>query len=175
MIPAQDVARKYAGARPGFELIHFAEVGIPFYRLQLDALVQRRKPVGPIDEFVLRSVDAGLDSLDDVCGLLGVDRVLVERSVVDLSRHDQLDYRVDGDRRVLRMTEQGRRALEGWRELMPNREECCPTRSRELIVVHPKVTTDRYGRGHAQDPSIFIAEAGLECRRPVPVISARLL
>ena len=33
--------------------------------------------------------------------------------------------------------------------------------SRELIVVHPKVTTDRYGRGHAQVPSIFIAEAGL--------------
>ncbi len=32
--------------------------------------------------------------------------------------------------------------------------------SRELVIVYPEVTTDRYGRVHAE-PSIFIAEAGL--------------
>ena len=36
------------------ELVDFVEVGLPFYRLQLDTLVQRRKPIGPIDEFVLK-------------------------------------------------------------------------------------------------------------------------
>ena len=64
------VARKHAGARPGFELIHYAEVGLPYYRLVLDSLVQRRKPVGPIEEFVLRAVNQGLDNLDDVSGEL---------------------------------------------------------------------------------------------------------
>ena len=123
MISPHETARKYAGARPGFELIEFLEVGIPFYRLQLDALVQRQKPVGPIEEFVLRSVDAGLDSIADVSGLLGLDRVLVERSVVELSRQDQLDYRVQDDRRVLKITSQGQKALAGWREFLPNREE----------------------------------------------------
>lgn len=33
--------------------------------------------------------------------------------------------------------------------------------SRELLVTYPAFTTDRYGRSHRQEPSIFALEAGL--------------
>lgn len=123
MIEAAEVARKYAGSRPGFELVHYEEVGIPYYRLVLDSLVQLRKPIGPIDEFVLRAVAGGVETLDDVAGLLGVERPLIEQTVVRMNRLDHLDYRVEGARRVLRITALGSRALGGWIELTPDRQE----------------------------------------------------
>lgn len=116
-------ARRFAGYRPGFELVHYEEVGLPYYRLVLDALIQQRKPIGPIEEFVLRSVEAGLDRIDDITGLLGVERALVERAVVSLNQQDHLDYRLEGEARVLRMTPLGTRALSGWKEMTPVRDE----------------------------------------------------
>ena len=73
-------ARRFAGHRPGFELIHYEAVGLPYYRLVLDAVIQQRN-IGPIEEFVLRSVEAGLDEIDDITGLLGVERALVEQQL----------------------------------------------------------------------------------------------
>ena len=116
-------ARRFAGHRPGFELIHYEAVGLPYYRLVLDAVIQQRKPIGPIEEFVLRSVEAGLDEIDDITGLLGVERALVERAVVSLNQQDHLDYRLEGESRVLRMTPLGTRALSGWKDMTPVRDE----------------------------------------------------
>ena len=117
------VARRFAGYRPGFELVHYEEVGLPYYRLVLDALVQQRKPIGPIEEFLLRSVEAGLDRIDDITGLLGVERALLERAVVALNQQDHIDYRLEGEARVLRITPLGTRALSGWKEMTPGRDE----------------------------------------------------
>ena len=116
-------ARRFAGYRPGFELVHYEEVGLPYYRLVLDALIQQRKPIGPIEEFLLRSVEAGLDRIDDITGLLGVERALLERAVVALNQQDHLDYRLEGEARVLRITPLGTRALSGWKEMTPGRDE----------------------------------------------------
>lgn len=123
VIEPADVARRYSGSRPGFELVHYQEVGLPYYRLVVDSLTQQRKAVGPIDEFLLRAVNEGLDTLDDVSGVLGLDRSLIDRSVVRLNQLDHLDYRVEGDRRVLKITPLGTRALGGWMELAPERQE----------------------------------------------------
>ncbi len=118
-----ETARRFAGHRPGFELVHFEEVGLPHFRLVLDALIQQRKPIGPIEEFVLASVEAGLDQIDDIIGLLGVERALVERAVVSLDQQDHLDYRMEGTRGVVRITPLGTRALGGWKEMKPVRDE----------------------------------------------------
>lgn len=123
MMTPEEIAQRYAGLRPGFELIHFEEVGLPYYRLVLDALIQERKPVSPVEEFVLRAVDSGLEEIDDVSGLLGVERSLVEQAVVSLSQMDHLDYRFEAAGRVLKLTPLGRKALGGWKEMVPRREE----------------------------------------------------
>jgi len=123
MIAPAELAKQFAGHRPGFELVHYEEVGLPYFRLVLDAVIQQRKPIGPIEEFVLRGVDSGLDSIDDIVGLLGVERVLVEQAVVALNQVDHLDYRLENEARVLRMTPLGERALGGWKDMEPAREE----------------------------------------------------
>jgi hypothetical protein len=123
MSDPSDVAKRYAGARPGFELIHFQPVGIPFYRLGLNSLIQRPKPIGPIHEFVLRSVAAGLDQVDDVAGFLGVERTLLDITVVDLASQDLLDYRLESGHRVLRLTPLGRRSIDELVQIVPDRVE----------------------------------------------------
>lgn len=123
MMTPDETASRYAGHRPGFELIHFEEVALPYYRVVLDSLIQERKPISPIEEFVLRSVEAGITGIDDIAGLLGLDRALAEQAVVSLNQLDHLDYRLEGDERVLRMTPLGTKALGGWKEMVPRREE----------------------------------------------------
>lgn len=118
-----DIAKRFANDRPGFELVHFEDVALPYYRLVLDALIQERKPIGPVEEFVLRGIDAGLDQIDDLCGLLGLERQVVEQAVVALNQVDNVDYRLEGESRVLRITPLGTRALSGWKEMIPVREE----------------------------------------------------
>lgn len=121
MMDPAAVARRCAGTRPGYELIHYEAVGVPFYRLDLDSLVQRQKPIGPIHEFVLRAASSGLDQVDDVTGFLGVERKLVERTVVDLSRQDLIDYRLEDDHHVLRVTPLGVRSMEEMIQIVPDR------------------------------------------------------
>ena len=57
----EDIARRHA-VRPGFRLVDYAEVGLPIYRLSLQAFFLAKKQVPPVAEFVLKSIDAGLKS-----------------------------------------------------------------------------------------------------------------
>lgn len=52
--------------RPGFDLVSCQEVGLPVYKVTVDVLTQIRKPIPPIEEFVLKSIDAGLSSEEEV-------------------------------------------------------------------------------------------------------------
>jgi hypothetical protein len=113
-LTAAEVAERFGGSRPGFELVAAEEVGLPFYRLTLEVVIQQRSPLPTIDEFVFHAVASGLSQFEDVVGLLGLEKVLVEQAVVDQSHRDHLDYVWDpaaGERR-LRLTPLGRDALE---------------------------------------------------------------
>lgn len=86
-----DPLRRLANARPGMELVAHHEVAVPLYTLTLDVIVEEQKQVPPIEEYVLRSMDAGMDSIDRVCQFLGLERRLVEVAVHDLWQRDNVD------------------------------------------------------------------------------------
>lgn len=86
-----DPIRRLARARPGMELVAHREVAVPLYTLTLDVIVEEQKPVPPIEEYVLRSANAGMGSIDDVCNFLGLERRLVEVAVHDLWQRDNVD------------------------------------------------------------------------------------
>jgi hypothetical protein len=116
-------AARFGALRPGFELVAAEEVGLPFYRLSLEVTMQERNDLPAIDEFVLRAVRAGLTALDDVVGLLGLDRVLVERAVVTQSHQDALDYRYEPgeESRTIHLTELGDSVLSDAFTRLPKR------------------------------------------------------
>lgn len=123
-LTATEVAERFGGARPGFELISVEEVGLPFFRLNLEVVVQERSALPAVDEFLLRAAAAGLDSVEAVSGVLGLEPILVEQAVVNQSHLDHLDYYFDSVRgqHRLRLTTLGRTALQDT-VLVPERTE----------------------------------------------------
>jgi hypothetical protein len=65
-----------SGAQPpavrGFDLVSFREVRLPLYRLNVAATVLAEQPLPEMQAFVLRTNDAGLESIEDVTGFLGL-------------------------------------------------------------------------------------------------------
>jgi PLD-like domain len=80
----EDVARLYSSSRAGFELVGQHEVGLPYWQLSLSCMVLSHKTVPPLTEFALRTIAAGLGSLDQIGGFLGLDTRTVTASLVPL-------------------------------------------------------------------------------------------
>src|ERR1700722_3667748 len=94
-LTSAEVAHRFGGSRPGFELVAVEEVGVPFFKLVLEVVVQEPSPLPTIEEFVLRAVASGLDRPEDVAGLLGLESSLVEQAIVNQSHENHLDYQWD--------------------------------------------------------------------------------
>lgn len=82
---AESIASRFDN-RPGHKLIAFGPVGLPVFRLTTISLCIATKPLDPIEEFVLRSVEAGVESIGEISGFLGLDRSVIDATLVELSR-----------------------------------------------------------------------------------------
>jgi hypothetical protein len=69
---AVEAAARFA-LRPGFELVAFREVGLPLYRLSLLTVVMVDKALPALQEFALRSIEAGFTTADGIAEFLGLD------------------------------------------------------------------------------------------------------
>ncbi|MCI0338692.1 MAG: phospholipase D-like domain-containing protein [Acidobacteria bacterium] len=110
----EEVAQRYAYSRADFDLIGYAEVGLPVYRLTILALTLRHKKVSPLEEFVLRSLSAGLINIGEVGAFLGIKRTVVESILVNLFRSE--DVTLSGEpgtrEQLLRLTQKGLKTIE---------------------------------------------------------------
>lgn len=89
MIP-EEIARKYAYSRSGYELVGYAECGLPVYELKIQVQFLTHKPISPIDEFTLQAIDAGLTNLDDISSFLGLTRNVIKSVVTDLTINENV-------------------------------------------------------------------------------------
>lgn len=112
MTPEQ-VAQRYQ-YRTGYRLADYAEVGLPVYLLTVRALTLAHKKIPPIEEFVLKAVDAGLQSAPDVSGFLGLQERIVNGTLADLALSESVSLvAVPGSRsQSLRLTQKGKKSLE---------------------------------------------------------------
>jgi len=110
--------------RPGFHLVDFEEVALPVYVLSLRVLTLAHKKVAPIEEFVLRSVDAGMSSQDEVAAFLGLQSNVVRGALVSLAQAESLALAgVPGSRaQTLLMTQKGRSVLEDSELIVPEEQ-----------------------------------------------------
>ena len=104
--------------RAGYELVSYREVALPVFLLSIDVLVLDERPLPPIQEFVLGTVETGLDQVASIAGLLGIDESVVVSSASDLQMDDSvfLSSGPDGRHR-LELTHKGRDTLETLRSV----------------------------------------------------------
>lgn len=117
-----EIARRF-GAKPGFQLIDYTEVALPIFVVPIDAIVIASKPLPLVDEFLLRSIVEGIDTLQDLLGFLGLDGSFVTKRLGELVGEDLLSYAPgdDGQARAS-LTEKGKDALKKVMVVQPKRE-----------------------------------------------------
>ncbi len=99
--------------RPGYTLVSYGEVALPVYRLSVRTLAVAETPLSTTEVFVLRGIDQGLGSTDEITGVLGLDKRFVTSVVSELMRGDQLALLAPegAKRQKLSLTMKGRRTL----------------------------------------------------------------
>jgi hypothetical protein len=123
--PEED-ARRYAFAFPGFELIGYGEIALPFYAVSVEAVVQIRRPIPAIEEFVLQAVSIGLTDPTEIGEFLGLDARVLERAILaQWNEAENIDYPgIDGSgRHELVLTHKGETALRDLASIVPERRE----------------------------------------------------
>jgi hypothetical protein len=88
----EQILEQAAHARPGYELATFKEAGLPVYVLTLRILTLERKPLGPIDEGVLRAVQSGLENPADIVSFLGLSVNVLTPVLAALNTTEQINY-----------------------------------------------------------------------------------
>jgi len=118
-----EVAKRFA-YRPGYRLVDFQQVALPLYRVHFEALTLVKTPLAAIEEFVMRAVDAGLRSKEEIAGFLGLDNSIVVKTLAALAGTDQIALVGTGDdgRHVRELTSKGKQTLATATAVVPRRE-----------------------------------------------------
>ncbi len=116
----EQVARRYDN-RAGFDLVSYKEVGLPVYKITVQALTQIRKPIPPIEEYVLKAIHAGLSSEQDIAGLLGLEPSILREAMIELRLNENIDLIAPEDSvmQVWKLTKKGERTLREAQIIVP--------------------------------------------------------
>ncbi len=110
-------------SRPGYRLLEVVECGIPVFLLRATVLIIDRKPLGPLEEFVMKAISEGFTSVNEISGILGVSSELVTSMLVDLQKEDLVKQVVVNGYREMSLTTHGSAVLESFYRESPSREQ----------------------------------------------------
>ncbi len=124
---------QYASLRPGNRLLVQEDAAAPVFWVTLEAIIEQRSPVGPIERFTLRALSRGLRDPADLSGFLGVNRIVLDRVLVDLWQEDLVDLVSDSEvGRAAVLTARGREAAANASTLK--------TQVQEIVIAFDRLT-----------------------------------
>lgn len=119
----EETARFHAD-RPGYELIDYAEVCLPIFKIYMVASLLQHTPLPPIYEFVLRTVRLGIDDPGGIAACLGIPVRMVQDTLRALHDTEEVVFKTggtdDGDRFVL--TRKGERTTSSLELIRPEQQ-----------------------------------------------------
>ncbi|MBE9222611.1 hypothetical protein IQ215_07860 [Cyanobacterium stanieri LEGE 03274] len=115
-----EISKRYDN-RPGFELVSLVSVGLPVTRITLTVLTLLRKPIPPIEEFVLKSIDACLSSIEEINNFLGLEQSIVKNAMINLRQAENIDLIASQESKFQewKLTKKGKTTLEEARIIVP--------------------------------------------------------
>lgn len=139
----EEVLERAAQEYPGYEIATFREAGLPVYALTLRVLVQERKALNPIEEGVLRSLNAGLGNTNDIIEFLGLPSSVLTPVLAALNSAELVNYmRSDGDAAPqVTLTSRGKSALMELCTVVPEERTvpvCFDALTRKLLFISPE-------------------------------------
>ena len=86
----EQVAKRYAN-RPGCRLLGYEQVGLAVFSMNLRVIVVEDCALPPIDEFIVRTMHAGLNSPEEISEFLGIEPIVTHRRLVELQRSELIN------------------------------------------------------------------------------------
>ncbi|MEG4573493.1 phospholipase D-like domain-containing protein [Microcoleus sp. N3A4] len=107
--------------RTGFDLVSCRQVGLPVYKITVQVLTQLRKPIPPIEEYVLKSINVGLSSEEDIGGFLGLEPPIIRDAMINLRMSEDIDLIAPHDSlmQVWKLTKKGEGTLRDAKIIVP--------------------------------------------------------
>ncbi|MES2957106.1 MAG: hypothetical protein V4792_02910 [Pseudomonadota bacterium] len=139
----EQILEQASTARPGYELAAFREAGLPVYVLTLRVLTLEQKPLGPIDEGVLRAVQAGLSAPEQLVSFLGLSANVLNPVLAGLTTTEQVNYsRAVGESAAkVTLTTKGRTTLVELSTTRPQERTvrvCFDALTKQLLFISPE-------------------------------------
>ena len=139
----EQILEQASTARPGYELAAFREAGLPVYVLTLRVLTLEQKPLGPIDEGVLRAVQAGLTAPEQLVSFLGLSANVLNPVLAGLTTTEQVNYsRAVGESAAkVTLTAKGRTTLVELSTTRPQERTvrvCFDALTKQLLFISPE-------------------------------------
>ena len=120
----EEVVERHSN-RPGHRFVGYLEVGLPIYRLSVNAFTIAHKKIPPIQEFVLRTISAGLTKKAEIGNFLGLREPVIRGALVNLKLSGDIDQVISagirGDNWAL--SEKGKRTLREAIQIEPKERE----------------------------------------------------
>lgn len=109
----EEFATKYKDAHPGYILSDWYYAAIPAYLLQIRAQMLGAEPLPPVEQFILKCLDAGLDTSKQISGALGLPQIVLVAALENLEKQGCVIIipARDQDSEKIRITQKGRRLL----------------------------------------------------------------
>ncbi|QWF84962.1 hypothetical protein [Amycolatopsis sp. CA-230715] len=120
----EETVRRFA-VRPGYRLITYREVGLPFWDVPLRCRLLAKKPLPVLGEFILRSVDADLRRSDEIAEYLDLPSAVVESVMGELVTKGHLAAvlsRNEESNVGFTLTARGKQMLRDLAEIAPTEE-----------------------------------------------------
>ncbi|MBD2443924.1 hypothetical protein H6G25_12145 [Dolichospermum sp. FACHB-1091] len=106
--------------KAGLKLLGFVDIGLPISQIRLKVLTRYEKPIPPIEEFVLKSIEAGLNTEKDISGFLGLELNIVRDALANLFNSQDIDLiATDFQQQKLKLTNQGQRTIKSTKMIIP--------------------------------------------------------
>lgn len=116
MTAAALIKRRFGDLRPGLQLLGVVDAAVPVTIVRVDVLAQERKDLPLLEEFILRFVHSGVANIDELAGLLGLQRDQVITAAAELISKDNLIQKQNG---ALSLTELGKEAARDLASVQP--------------------------------------------------------
>jgi hypothetical protein len=97
--------------REGFRLADVADIGLPAYTLNIEAVTMAHKRLSPIDEFVLKSISLGLSSASELSEYLGLQAEILEPALARLAQTENVALAATTGRQSWSLTIKGQATL----------------------------------------------------------------
>lgn len=118
-----DEVARYHADRPGYELLDYAEVALPVYKVSLRVMLLQHTPLTPMYEFVLKAIRIGIDTLDEIAACLGIPAEMVKATLEGLYSSEEIEIvrGEDGPERF-RLTRRGEKTTSSLERVRPEQQ-----------------------------------------------------